>query len=130
LHTIGNIPYKVVKPANITDGMSKTLLIGERASSKAGTSDGQRTFWGYSYAAYNKSGLVPQSRVLLLDYSKCAQVDPSHTSPCKIGWGSGHGNGLQFCLCDGSVRYIPDTIDMNVLCDAATIAGGEATAIP
>jgi prepilin-type N-terminal cleavage/methylation domain-containing protein len=131
LHTLGNIPYKVVKPANISDGMSKTLLIGERASSKAGTADGQRTFWGYSYAGYNKSTIVPQSRMLLQDYSKCSAIGgPGGDNPCKAGWGSAHGNGLQFCLCDGSVRFIPDTVDMNILCDAATIAGGETTAIP
>ncbi|MCC7087124.1 MAG: DUF1559 domain-containing protein [Pirellulales bacterium] len=131
LHTIGNIPFGVVKPAMVVDGMSKTLLIGERASSKAGAVDGQRTFWGYSYAAYNKSTLVPQSRMLLQDYSQCVSIGgPGGDVPCKAGWGSGHGSGLQFCLCDGSVRFIVDTIDMNVLCEAATIGGSESSVIP
>jgi prepilin-type N-terminal cleavage/methylation domain-containing protein len=131
LHTIVNIPYGVVKPALITDGLSKTLLIGERASAKAGVVDGQRTFWGYSYAGYNKSTFVPQSRMILQDYSACVKIGgPGNDNPCKGGWGGSHGSGLQFCLCDGSVRFINDAIDMEILCEAATIAGGETVSIP
>lgn len=131
LHTLGNIPYQIVKPSQITDGLSKTLLIGEKASQTSGATAGQQTFWGYSYAGFNKSMMVPQSRMLLTDYKRCTDIGGSGgDSPCKAGWGSFHSAGLQFCLCDGSVRFISENIDMNLLCDAVTIAGGESTSIP
>jgi prepilin-type N-terminal cleavage/methylation domain-containing protein len=131
LHTIGNIPYQVVKPAQITDGMSNTLLVGEKASATSGTVAGQQTFWGYSYGGFNKSMMVPQSRTLLTDYERCTQIGGAGgTSPCKAGWGSFHAGGLQFALCDGSVRMISDNVDMEILNDAATIAGEESTVMP
>lgn len=131
LHTVGNIPYEAVKPAQITDGLSNTLLVGEKASATTGATLGQQTFWGYSYAGFNKSMMVPQSRTLLTDYQRCVDIGGAGAaSPCKAGWGSFHAGGLQFALCDGSVRLISDNIDMEILNDAATIAGEETTVIP
>jgi hypothetical protein len=37
---------------------------------------------------------------------------------------------LLFALCDGSVRNVSITIDMNVFADIATIAGGEIAQVP
>ena len=131
LHTVGNIPYEAVKPAQIADGLSNTLLVGEKASATAGATLGQQTFWGYSYAGFNKSMMVPQSRTLLTDYQRCLDIGGAGgASPCKAGWGSFHAGGLQFALCDGSVRLISDNVDMEILNDAATIAGEESTVIP
>lgn len=131
LHTVGNIPYQAVKPQQITDGLSNTLLIGEKASATTGATAGQQTFWGYSYAGYNKSTMLPQSRMLLTDFERCVQVGgDGGDNPCKGGWGSFHAGGLQFALCDGSVRHISDNIDMTILCEASTIAGEELTTIP
>lgn len=131
LHTIGNIPYGIVKPAHIIDGMSKTLLIGERSAATAKGNSQRESFWAYSYASYNKGGMIPQTRTILQDFDRCVAVGgPGGNNPCKRGWGSFHPGGLQFALCDGSVRFIVETVDMDVLCNSATIAGGEATSIP
>jgi prepilin-type processing-associated H-X9-DG protein len=111
--------------------MSNTLLVGEKASATTGATQGQQTFWGYSYAGFNKSTMLPQSRMLLTDYERCKQIGGDGAdNPCKGGWGSFHAGGLQFALCDGSVRLISDNIDMNVLCEASTIAGDELSTIP
>lgn len=40
-------------------------------------------------------------------------------------WGSGHSGGANFCLCDGSVRFIRQTITQQTLCALSTRLGGE-----
>lgn len=125
LYTIGAINLrKPAKVKDMTDGTSKSLLVGEALNL---TRHGRSTFWGYSYASYNKSAVVKESRTLLADYDRCAQIGGvAGSNPCKRGWGSLHSGGLlQFVFCDGSVRGLPDTIDLNVLAEAATIGGGE-----
>ena len=114
--------------ADVKDGTSNTLAVGEMATV---THQNRRTFWAYTYASYNASAAVPQSRTLLVDYDKCVAVGgPGGENPCKRGWGSFHSGGLNFLLCDGSVRFIGDTIDLNLFCNLATIAGGETAQLP
>ena len=128
LHTVGTCNLTVERMANVTDGTSCTLMIGEMASK---THPSRRTFWAYTYTSYNRSGAAPQSRALLADFDKCIAVGGEGGShPCKLGWGSFHPGGLHFALCDGSVRFISTTIDMELFCDLATIAGGEPAQVP
>ena len=47
---------------------------------------------------------------------------PTATIPANAVWGSFHTLGLNFVLCDGSVRMIPKDIDMELFCRLATIA--------
>jgi prepilin-type processing-associated H-X9-DG protein len=117
--------YGGVAPARIaaiTDGTSSTLLVGERTTR---TSPQYTTFWADSYNLYSQSYAVPEGRTLLNDYDRCvaAGVD----IPCKYGWGSMHTGGINFALCDGSVRTISTTIDLTLFANLATIAGNEVT---
>ena len=41
-----------------------------------------------------------------------------------------HPGGLQFALCDGSVRFVSKSVDMNLLADTASIAGSEVAQLP
>jgi prepilin-type N-terminal cleavage/methylation domain-containing protein len=43
---------------------------------------------------------------------------------------SSHSGGVQVTLCDGSVRFVGDTVDLVVYRAAATRSGGEATQLP
>jgi hypothetical protein len=63
------------------------------------------------------------------DYDRCVQIGgQGGANSCKRGWGSFHaGNIIQYMLCDGSVRPISTEVDMNLLSDMATIAGGEVS---
>ncbi|MCC7086663.1 MAG: DUF1559 domain-containing protein [Pirellulales bacterium] len=125
LYTIGAINIrKPAKVKDMIDGTSKSLLVGEALNL---TRHGRSTFWGYSYASYNKSTVVKESRTLLADFDRCTQIGGvAANNPCKRGWGSLHSGGvILFTFCDGSVRMLNDTIDLGVLAEAATIAGGE-----
>jgi prepilin-type N-terminal cleavage/methylation domain-containing protein/prepilin-type processing-associated H-X9-DG protein len=41
-----------------------------------------------------------------------------------------HPGGINACLCDGSVRFVPDNIDADVWTAAGTINGGETVTLP
>jgi len=128
LYAIGHHEFSTVTDGEVRDGFSNTLLVGEMASV---THPRRRTFWAYSYTSYNKSSVVAQSRVILGDYDRCVSIGGvGGSNPCKRGWGSYHPSGFQFVLCDGSVHFINDTIDINLLADLATIAGREPSQLP
>ena len=38
-------------------------------------------------------------------------------------------SGSNWALCDGSVRFIPESVDMNMLANMATMSGGEVVNI-
>ena len=44
---------------------------------------------------------------------------------CKRSFGSHHTGGANFVFCDGSVKFIRYSVDINLLAFMATIAGGE-----
>jgi prepilin-type N-terminal cleavage/methylation domain-containing protein/prepilin-type processing-associated H-X9-DG protein len=47
-------------------------------------------------------------------------------APNNGSFGSEHGGGAQFVFCDGSVHFIPETIDPTIFKALSTIAGGES----
>jgi prepilin-type N-terminal cleavage/methylation domain-containing protein/prepilin-type processing-associated H-X9-DG protein len=116
--------------AAIVDGMSNTLLVGERTTASHRT---HGTFWADGYNFYSVSGASLTSASLLNDYDACnaalgANSVGSTTAGdprCKYGWGSFHDGVINFALCDGSVRPIKTTININTFCALATIANGE-----
>lgn len=121
--------------ASITDGLSNTLMVGEWTTRPgvvpSGFDDGgtqatrRATFWGYTYASYNESSVSTESRVLNNDYVKCVTTaGQGGSNPCKRSFGSFHTGGLNFVMCDGSVRFIRYAVDINVLANMATIADG------
>jgi prepilin-type N-terminal cleavage/methylation domain-containing protein/prepilin-type processing-associated H-X9-DG protein len=110
----------------ITDGTSNSLMVGEYVTK---TRQNRRTFWAYSYTSYNQSSItIGQTRTLLPDFDECERIGGlGGNNVCKRGWGSLHGgNRINFVLCDGSVRSISTSVDVNrVLPAMGTIAGGE-----
>lgn len=111
--------------SSITDGLSNTLLVGEFATR---TQTNRGTFWSYTYASYNQSSVTTESRILTNDYTLCArQPGQGGDNPCKRSFGSFHTGGTNFVLCDGSVRFISTSIDINLLAAMATVSGGEVS---
>ncbi len=119
--------FGVESIADVRDGTSNTLLAGE---STTATSSSYGTFWAYSYAYYTQSGATAQPRTLWGDYDRAVEAGGAGGEiPCKRGWGSFHTGGLNFVLCDGSVRCLNRSIDMELFCCLATIDGREVAQI-
>lgn len=128
MHTVGTLGRKTESMAQIRDGTSHTLAIGEMA---AFTTSTRATFWGYTYTCYAVSAVTPQTRTLLVDYSQCLAIGGAGgADPCKRGWGSFHPGGINFAICDASVHFISLNIDMNLLAELATIDSGVPAQLP
>ena len=121
-----------VELRQITDGTSNTLLIGERhsvdttgsACSAILDSTRRQGLWAYTYTSYNKSQVTALSGTILPDTCRCF-ITTGAGEACKRGWGALHPGGLHFTLCDGSVQFISENVDMVLLANLATIAGEE-----
>jgi prepilin-type processing-associated H-X9-DG protein len=122
--------------ASITDVLSNTLMVGEWTTRPgvvpSGYDDGgtqatrRATFWGYTYVSYNESSISTESRVLNNDYVACVTTPgQGGANPCKRSFGSFHTNGMNFVMCDGSVKWIRFTVDINLLAYMATISDGQ-----
>ncbi|HVK14673.1 MAG TPA: DUF1559 domain-containing protein [Gemmataceae bacterium] len=118
----------------ITDGLSNTLLAGEftlKSEMIGGTNPTTQatrrgTFWAYTYASYNQGSITTESRILTNSYRQCElTAGQGADNPCKRSFGSHHSGGVNFVFCDGSVKFIRYSIDINLLAAMATIAGGE-----
>jgi prepilin-type N-terminal cleavage/methylation domain-containing protein/prepilin-type processing-associated H-X9-DG protein len=107
-----------VKPKDITDGMSQTLLVGELSSLQRHWKDGA----GF-YSGGNWPGV---GHYLKHDGLVFRDTHPNHPINSKLpdshmntfsggngdhdGFGSLHPGGAQFVLCDGSVRILDENI--------------------
>lgn len=127
LHVVGVLGYQRENVKSITDGLSNTLLAGESAT-RTNTTFG--TFWAYSYSYYSLGAATAQPRVLLGDYDRCLALGGAGSAgPCRRGWGSAHPGGLNFALCDGSLRFLSTETDPAVFAAAGSIAGREVERI-
>jgi len=104
-----------VRIAAITDGTTNTLMIGERRTRK-------ELEWYTSWPGMIAEGEEAFQRV-------CGSADHPPNAPEAHfdDFSSPHTGGAQFCLGDGSVRFISENIDNGVYQALATIQGGEVT---
>jgi prepilin-type N-terminal cleavage/methylation domain-containing protein/prepilin-type processing-associated H-X9-DG protein len=123
---------KPVKIGDITDGTSNTLMASETVQGKG---DGDlRGFSWWGGAAGFVTYLPPNSS--LPDVITGGSCDQTRNPPCTttstpsyprlMGARSWHTNGLNAAMCDGSVRFIPNTISFTVWQALGTSKGGEA----
>lgn len=127
-------PYGKERIANITDGTSNTLMVGEYYTGPKSTPR-RTTFWAYTYTSFNQSEVVlpPQSRQLFADFNRCDSFSGSSVggnNPCKRSWGSYHPNSINFANGDGSIRTISTNIDMIVFAALGTMGNGETVNVP
>jgi prepilin-type N-terminal cleavage/methylation domain-containing protein/prepilin-type processing-associated H-X9-DG protein len=101
--------YSVTKISSITDGTSNTVLMGEHT--RAIESTGDSTCWHW-WTSGNYGDTIcttfwpinPQKKVPYGD------TDRSGPSNCVVAVSSMHPGGANVSLCDGSVRFIKETV--------------------
>jgi prepilin-type N-terminal cleavage/methylation domain-containing protein len=133
LLTVTNVARIVPKRiADVVDGTSNTLAVAERVSINP---SGRTTFPALGYHVWWGVQFCNAASLAAYDYQQCMQtyeptiVDQFNTA-CAYGVGSAHPGGFNAVLADGSARNFPLTTNLNVLKAMATVAGGEAVALP
>ena len=113
--------------ADVTDGLSKTIFIGEiRPDCSAHASGG----WGYSN---NGSGY--SSTIYPINSNTC---EPASADPCRkpdnwnieLGFRSRHPSGANFLLGDGSVHFLTESINHTTYQWLGGKSDGNTAAIP
>jgi prepilin-type processing-associated H-X9-DG protein len=108
--------------ASVTDGTSNTFLIGETDFNARGTTTADMgCVWAYGYYIGYSYGTTFRK----FNDHQIASSDTTYGH-----FRSMHQGGANFALCDGSVRFVPETIDALTYAAAATRAGGETTQLP
>jgi prepilin-type N-terminal cleavage/methylation domain-containing protein/prepilin-type processing-associated H-X9-DG protein len=124
-HSAPDPNQKPVRPAAVTDGLSKTILMGERynvdpvfdsmpSSNRSGLLIHQWALWGYT-GGYKATGQLTRGAVT---EAINTQAPPSCTGSsgyqCQderlMSWGSGHPGGVNFVMADGSARFTSENI--------------------
>jgi prepilin-type N-terminal cleavage/methylation domain-containing protein/prepilin-type processing-associated H-X9-DG protein len=120
-------PLRPVKLSQISDGSSKTLMVGER---HLPSEPRYAALWACPLGAYVLGSIMPNPWILqVTDTADCEREYP--VFHCTRGFGSRHPGGfLNFAYGDGSVRSINPVINMTVLMGLASIADGETDAAP
>ena len=117
--------FCVTRVGAVIDGTSNTLMIGEAIPAWC-----THTWWWWF------NGTTATTAIPLNARAQCAAGvnNPNKASglvACATDWNNNysfmsmHPGGGQFCLADGSVRFLSDTIDINNYRSLATMATGE-----
>ncbi len=130
---IGPNGFTTATMANIKDGTSNTLMIGEYHTTEVQEfiNATPTAFWASSRSFHNLGAPQPESLHRWPDYDKCMQTTGNQHFRCDRNYASLHAGGqIQFVMCDGSVRGINANIDGAVYVAMSTIANGEVVQLP
>jgi len=128
------------KFAEITDGTSKTLMLMEliQAPSETGQPiDRRARIWNPTGGTYQVSTKVTPNSTSD-DVSDCADR-PEAALPCTdstsepqytLASRSRHSGGVQVALCDGSVRFVADGVELTAWRAASSMNQGETQTLP
>jgi hypothetical protein len=112
-----------IRFSEITDGISNTLMLGER-----GITSGVGKWGGAGVRGRCPAGLAD----VLLPGFVISKADggvrpPEGSLLDEMRWWSWHVGGTQFCLSDGSVRFVSNSVERSVVMALASRSGGETT---
>ncbi len=119
-------PHSKVRMADITDGTSNTILLGESSSSQGWTASLKAGWGGIQPWTWGMYWYV-DTRRLTIDSKHIAfpiNFKGSFTNN-STPYTSFHTGGAHFLLADGSCRFLSENIDLNTLKSLGTRAKGE-----
>lgn len=117
---------------HITDGLSATLLIVERAGLPDLYADGGATVTPHNpprYRTWGNVGLWALSAETLMNHITPEDVDPLINFDNFKGLYSFHPGGAQAALADGSVQFISEVTDNDILIALVTRDGEEPVGV-
>jgi prepilin-type processing-associated H-X9-DG protein len=123
---------KGIKLADVWDGTSNTLLFSETVQGKSGD---LRGFAWWRSGSHFETYTTPNTAApdVLNAASSCVMTDPANP-PCTasttlfheyVAARSRHPGGVNAALCDGSVRFVANTINLDTWRWLGTIRGKE-----
>lgn len=114
-----NSYFRPVKISKITDGTSKTFMVGESIVSQ-----------DFHSAAYFADGDWATCGIPLNYFDFQATEDDIRTEWWKYrGFKSSHPGGVQFVMVDGSVQFVQEDVSTQVYRGLSTRAGDEAVSL-
>jgi prepilin-type N-terminal cleavage/methylation domain-containing protein/prepilin-type processing-associated H-X9-DG protein len=127
-------PGSKVKITDISDGTTNTLLLGERSSAqnwppKTSSPEvwGRIQPWTWGFFAYSGVGWLMIDHKYVLYPINYNGTITTNATPYR----SAHaGDGANFVMCDGSVRFLTRSTPVGTLQQLATRAGGEVINLP
>lgn len=119
--------FAPIQTKNITDGMSKTFLVGEYATKFSEQLKATGTaFWASTHSFHNLGAPQREQHTRIPDYDKCMVLTGNKHWQCDRAFASLHaGNSINFVFCDGAVRALRPEIDGTVYTSLATIGAEE-----
>ncbi len=120
----------------VTDGLSKTFMFGERNRDDPDNAVGrlvsgyaleQWCGWAWTSNVNSVGDNLGHSSVPINYKTPQGTTDPRDAWDRICAWGSYHSGGANFCFADGAVSFLPDATDLSVLQALSTIKGEETT---
>lgn len=127
---------KAIRLSKITDGTSKTLMLSEVIQGE-GVDIRGLTWWGDAagFSAYLAPNASQPDVSVFGSYCDLPENDllpcsqQSRRSPSMYGARSKHPGGVNASMCDASVQFVGDDINLEVWRALSTIAGNEAVSV-